>query len=96
MESFMSNNFTSTKCILCDLKAKVNEIDHGNTYIYLCSNHECGDIDISWIIRSKIEENKELRKSLRKIAASCDDKEKILEVRMDANNSMTYNFISKN
>lgn len=91
----MSNTFTQVSCMLCGGEARTKETDHGNSSIFLCSNPECGDTNITYSIQEKLKYNTDLKTLLKNEAKKCKLEDGILEVGTDSNKNIHSNCIVK-
>jgi len=75
----MSPQFNNGTCPFCGAEAQTTEIDGGNRDVFLCSNPECGDSEITSIAVARIKDSSGLCAKYQKKANSCKAKNRVLE-----------------
>lgn len=76
----MSPEFSDGTCPFCGADAKTTAIDGGNRDVFLCTNPECGDSEITSIAMARIKDSSSLCTKYMEKANSCKAKNKVLEV----------------
>lgn len=84
----MSPSFSSGTCPLCESAARTKPIDGDNREVFLCSNPQRGDSEISITALEKIGTSPDIRTKYQKMANSCKADNKILEIIVNSNNSI--------
>lgn len=82
----MSPEFSNGTCPFCGADAQATVIDGGNRDVFLCSNSECGDSEVTTIAMARIKDSSDLCAKYQEKANSCKAKNRVLEVTVTNSN----------
>jgi len=84
----MSPSFNDSSCPFCGVSAQTTKISHGDRDVFLCSNSECGDSEISRTAMKRIKDSFDIRSEYQGKVKLCKADNKVLEITVSSNNEL--------